>query len=125
MGLLFLLSVSSSLPHSSQAFYFSCFVLFIFPISLFLRLPSFPWSCSSFIWVLLWFYSLIFGCSLPHLLSLLSLSIFLITPSLLVPSSVSSFLLGSSLLTFLGLILFLAMVVVVSILDLSLGGFTS
>merc|ERR1712212_1366518 len=76
MGLLFLLSVSSSLPHSSQAFYFSCFVLFIFPISLFLRLPSFPWSCSSFIWVLLWFYSLIFGCSLPHLLSLLFLSSF-------------------------------------------------
>merc|ERR1712212_689272 len=47
------------------------------------------------------------------------------TPSLLVPSSVSSFLLGSSLLTFLGLILFLAIVVVVNILDLSLGGFTA
>ena len=46
-------------------------------------------------------------------------------PSFLRPSSVSSFLLGSSLLSFLGLILLLAIVVVVSILDLSLGGFTT
>jgi len=57
---------------------------------------------------------------LPMILVYLSL-----TPSLPVPSSFSAFLLGSSLLTFLGLILFLAIVIVVSILDLSLGGFTT
>merc|ERR1712212_1026602 len=74
-----------------------------------------------------YFWMFIICFTLPSLYFILPLILvyLCIAPSLLIPSSVSSFLLSSSLLTFLGLILFLAIVVVVSILDLSLGGFTS
>jgi hypothetical protein len=113
-------------------------LLLFFICSLYLSFLAFPSSALVSLVLLLvylgalmvlftYFWMFITSFALPSTAFLLPLLlIFLcISPSLLVPSPVSSFLLGSSLLTFLGLVLFLAIVVVVSILDLSLGGFTS
>jgi len=117
--------------------FLSSLILFL-SCSLFLSFLAFPSSALVSLVLLLiylgalmvlftYFWMFITTFTLPSLSFLLPLLLFYFcfTPSLLLPSSVSSFLLGSSLLSFHGLILFLAIVVVVSILDLSLGGFTT
>jgi len=116
--------------------FLSCLILF-FLCSLYLSYLAFPSSALvslvlllvylgalmvlfTYFWMFITTFTLpSFTFILPFILVYLS-----ITPSNLVPSPVSSFLVCSSLLTFLGLILFLALVVIVSILDLSLGGFS-
>jgi len=117
---------------------FSSRLILFFICSLYLSYLTFPSSALVSLVLLLvylgalmvlftYFWMFITSFSLPFLSLLFPfILVYLsVTPSLMVPSPVSSFLLGSSLLTFLGLILFLAIVVVVSILDLSLGGFTT
>ena len=132
-----LLAILLALSVFLSTSFLSCLILF-FVCSLYLSYLTFPSSALVSLVLLLvylgalmvlftYFWMFIVSFSVPSLSCFLPLLFvyLIISPSLLVPSSVSSFLLGSSLLTFLGLILFLAIVVVVSILDLSLGGFTA
>ena len=73
----------------------------------------------------LWMFASHCSRSLFTYFPLLFLFYFGLAPCTFVPSSITHYLFPSSFLLFLVILLFFAIVVVVSVLDLSLGGFTT
>merc|ERR1739838_1133882 len=133
MGLpLFSLSRYCSLTQSLLLFAFS----WLLPSSLHYCHPQSPcclgYLLFLFTLVLLWYYLHTYECLLAtvlvpilffYLFSFLFFSFS--SPNTFVPCSITQYLYPSSFLLFLVLLLFYAIVVVVSVLDLSLGGFTA